>query len=214
LFDPAYLALKLLVVLPALTFHEFAHAYSAYRFGDPTPRLAGRVTLNPLAHFDLVGTLMIMFGPFGWAKPVPINPYNMREPAKHTMICTACGPLANVSLALLASLVLRVLVAAVPRTPPLALYFLFLFVLVNFSLAIFNLIPLGVLDGHEVLRYFLPFDMKVRYHEWNRRYGMFALMGLIFWSIICDRYPALAPFDILGYLLRPTLWLTSLCVGR
>lgn len=208
------LLLRFLAIVPALTFHEFAHAYSAYRFGDPTPRLAGRVTLNPLAHLDPMGTLMILFGPIGWAKPVPINPRNMREPAKDTMICTACGPLANISLGLVVGIVLRIMVHAAPGLLSAAVFkFLLTFVAINFCLALFNLLPLGVLDGHEVLPYFLPYDMKVKYHAWNRSYGMFVLMALIFLSYISQRGSALAPFNVLGYLLRPAWWLTQVVTG-
>ncbi len=208
-FDPVFIVVKFLALLPALVVHEFAHAYSAYRFGDPTPKMQGRVTLNPLPHLDPIGTLMILFGPIGWAKPVEVNPYNMRDPARHFMISTACGPISNVTQGIAWSLILRAVLtfgpAGIADGNPLV-GFLALCALINFSLAIFNLIPLGVLDGHEILRYHLPYEAQVRYHGFNQRYGMAVLLGLIF-------LPHLVGVDVLGYLLLPGWRLAAFIAG-
>jgi len=113
-FDPVSAIIRLIALLPALTLHEFAHAYAATRAGDPTPAAHGRVTLNPLAHLDPIGTLMILFAPIGWAKPVPINPYNFRHPARDIVRTSAAGPLSNVAQGLFWALVLRGLFAFAP----------------------------------------------------------------------------------------------------
>jgi Zn-dependent protease len=206
-FDLAEAIARFLALMPALTFHEFAHAYSAYRFGDPTPKIDGRVSLNPLDHLDPIGTLMILFAPIGWAKPVRVNPYNMREPDRHLMISTACGPLANIAQGIVFGLIVRVLWRLAPglTTDSYISYFLVMLVLIPFALALFNLIPLGPLDGHEVLRYFLPYDMKVKYNAFNQRYGMMALLGLILLG-------PLAGLHVIGYVLQPAWWMVRLLI--
>jgi len=178
--------LRFLALLPALTVHEFCHAYSARRAGDPTPEMHGRVTLNPLAHLDPIGTLAILFLPVGWAKPVPINPTNFRHPSRDIIITSAAGPLSNLVQGIVWSLVLRVLIAASPdviyaengATTVLA-GFLGFMALINFCLCLFNLIPLGPLDGHHIMAYALPYRYGVVYQEFNQRFGMMVLLGII-----------------------------------
>lgn len=143
------------VLLIALPVHEFAHAWTANRLGDDTPRLAGRLTLNPLSHLDVVGSLLLLFAGFGWAKPVPINPYALqrRTPAG-VMIVAAAGPLSNVALALLVSIPFRLGLVSTPNSILVPL--LEFFILINLVLFFFNLIPIFPLDGEKVLTYFLP----------------------------------------------------------
>jgi len=193
--------LRLAALLPALTLHEFAHAYSAYRMGDPTPKLHGRVSLNPLAHLDPMGTLMILFAPIGWAKPVPVNPANFRDPAKGMLITSAAGPAANIAQGIFWGLVLRLALTVSPQLPhetSLLVTLLFNLTFINLILALFNLIPLGPLDGHSILEYFLPFEAKIRYRQFNQ-YGFAILIGLIFFSFVAD-VPILSYF-----LVRPAL---------
>ena len=207
--------LNFIPFLVCLTFHEFAHAYSATKFGDPTPRSQGRLTLNPLAHIDPIGTILVpltmtLIGvpPFGWAKPVMVNPYNMREPAKHMMISTACGPLANIVQGIVFALGIRLYISLSPAilNNVWLINWLLLFPIIAFILALFNIIPLWVLDGREVLRYFLPYNQKVVYHEFNERYGMYVLFGMIW----------LLPYlhvDVLNYWFRPAFWATGFLTG-
>jgi Zn-dependent protease len=203
------IVIRFFALLPALVGHEFAHAYSAWKFGDPTPRLDGRVTLNPLAHLDPIGTLMILFGPIGWAKPVRVNPYNMRQPARHLMLSTAFGPLSNVVQGCAWGLVLRLVYttrAGGLHFASAAAQFLVMVTLINFALACFNLVPLGPLDGHEILTYFLPYPQKVAYHRFNSRYGMAVLIGLIMFSYVTG-------VNALGIVLWPAAKLFGLVTG-
>jgi len=176
------IVLRLLIILPALTVHEFAHAYAADRMGDPTARMHGRLTLNPLAHIDPIGTILVpIFLRFGWAKPVPINPYNFRDPGWGAVITSVAGPLANLAEAVVVGLTLRVLLLAPALWTGMEVFLQFLFGLtaVNVMLAIFNLIPLGPLDGHHILEYYLPYRYKAKYREINR-YGMIIVLIFVF----------------------------------
>jgi Zn-dependent protease len=143
------------ILLVALPVHEFAHAWTANRLGDDTPRLAGRLSLNPLIHLDVIGSLLLLFAGFGWAKPVPINPYALqrRTPAG-VMIVAAAGPLSNVALALLVSIPFRL--GLVSASSSVLVPFLEFFIFLNLVLFFFNLIPIFPLDGEKVLTYFLP----------------------------------------------------------
>ncbi|NIM71017.1 MAG: site-2 protease family protein, partial [Xanthomonadales bacterium] len=188
-FNPFMALFRFLALLPALVGHEFAHAWSADRLGDPTPRMQGRLTLNPLAHLDPMGTLMILFAPIGWARPVQVNPLNFRDPARGMMLSTACGPASNLAQGVVVGLALRGLLAYLPgHAVPgnLLVGYLAILVMINFVLAIFNLIPLGPLDGHHIMEYYLPYPAKENYRRFNRQYGMLALFGLILVSFFLD----------------------------
>jgi Zn-dependent protease len=144
----------LLVLLIALPMHELAHAWTADQLGDDTPRLAGRLTLNPLAHLDIFGSLLLLFAGFGWAKPVPVNPYALqrRTPAG-MMIVAAAGPTTNMVLAILASIPIQL---GVMDGSPFLKSLLESFIFFNLILFFFNLIPIFPLDGEKVLTFFLP----------------------------------------------------------
>ena len=170
-------------ILLALTFHEYAHAYAAYRFGDDTARQSGRLSLNPLRHLDPLGTIMIFIVHFGWAKPVPVNPNRLQNPKKDMLWISAAGPLANMMLALASGLLIRVLLT-IGVTPDrnTAIGLLFFMVImslqINLALAIFNILPIAPLDGSKILSALLP----VRYEKlatFLERYGPFILIGLI-----------------------------------
>ena len=170
-------------ILLALTFHEYAHAYVAHRYGDDTAQKSGRLTLNPLRHLDPLGTIMIFLVHFGWAKPVPVNPYNLRNPKKDMLWISAAGPLSNMFLALVSGLLFRLLsdFTATPgrdTLPGLLVLVLFLSMKINLALAIFNILPIAPLDGSKILYGLLPpgFGKMIFALE---RYGPFILIGLI-----------------------------------
>lgn len=147
------------VIIFSLTVHEFFHAWTANRRGDPTAKDAGRMTLNPLAHLDLFGTLMLFMSNFrfGWAKPVPVNPYNLRNYRRDNLWISAAGPLSNLGLAFIAGTIFRILngLDMIGQYPALDML-LFLSIMINTSLAFFNLLPLYPLDGSHIFRSILP----------------------------------------------------------
>jgi len=161
------------VILIALTFHEFSHALTANYLGDPTPRQMNRLTLNPLAHLDPIGTLLLFIAHFGWAKPVPVNPYYFRKPVRDMGIVAVSGPASNLIQAIIFGMVLRILIAGGMRDGILKdfiLAFSILAIQINLVLCIFNLLPLYPLDGSRILNWVLP----ERYQEtiiWLERYG-------------------------------------------
>lgn len=180
-----------LALIPAFTIHEFAHAFMAYRLGDPTAKNLGRLTLNPIKHLDVLGTLMVFVVGFGWAKPVPVNPYNLRNGRKGMALVAVVGPLSNLALA--------TAVAAVWRATgfvggPVLINTLLVFIYLNIALLFFNLIPFPPLDGFRVLLGVLPETLAL---QWERlaQVGPLLLFALI---MIGNRIPGL---DILGRLV-------------
>lgn len=174
--DPVIFIARLPAILIGLTFHEYAHGLAAYYCGDPTAKYAGRLTLNPLAHLDPIGTICLLFAPIGWAKPVPVNPYNYRHPRSEYLVSLA-GVTTNLLIAIAAGLVIRLLMAArVPLTEPVA-FVLFFLVIINIGLAIFNLLPIYPLDGSHVMQELLPYRYKEDYRRFSR-YGPFIILFL------------------------------------
>ena len=170
-------------ILLALTFHEYAHAYVAHRYGDDTAKQSGRLSLNPLRHLDPLGTIMIFLVQFGWAKPVPVNPYQLKNPKKDMLWISAAGPLSNMLLALVSGLLLRMLSDFSGTTDRdsvagVLILMVFLSMKINLALAIFNILPIAPLDGSKILYGLLPprFGKMIFALE---RYGPFILIGLI-----------------------------------
>ena len=170
-------------ILLALTFHEYAHAYVAHRYGDDTAKQSGRLSLNPLRHLDPLGTIMIFLVHFGWAKPVPVNPYQLKNPKKDMLWISAAGPLANILIALISGILLRVIFTVAGPPEPHSIMALFVFMVVmslqiNLALAIFNVLPIAPLDGSKILFGLLPtgYEKAIYFLE---RYGPFILIGLI-----------------------------------
>ena len=178
------LLLTLPAVLWAISFHEFCHGYAAKLVGDPTAERSGRLSLNPLDHFDLVGTLMLLFVGFGWAKPVPINTRYFRHPRRDLVIVSLAGIVGNILTAVVCVLFLRFLGEPWYRLAGRAgITVLIQMIVINVGLAAFNLIPIPPLDGSRVLEAFLPFRF-LRYYYWLERYGMIILLILLVTGIV------------------------------
>ena len=196
---------RILTLIIALTIHEFAHAWTATMFGDETPQINGRLTLNPLSHLDPIGSLMLVVAGFGWAKPVPVNPYVLIQRSRAAyMLVALAGPLSNLLLAILAAIPFRiglmsVVYAFVPNEGilPTQEQFLFEFIYINLILMIFNLIPIAPLDGEKILEFLLPPSMAPIF-DTLRPYGPLLLMALIF-------VLPLIGIDVIGTLLGPPL---------
>ncbi len=170
----ADILLSIPVALLAISVHECAHGYAAFKLGDPTPKLYGRITLNPLAHLDLIGTIMLIIFHFGWAKPVPIDLSYFKKPRRDIVIVSLAGPTANLLLAIAFGLLIRIL-------PPIswALFrMLFYGVLINLALMAFNLIPIPPLDGSKVLYMLLP-PKYFQVNQFLERWGMIILLILV-----------------------------------
>jgi Zn-dependent protease len=187
-------------ILLALTFHEYAHAYVANRLGDDTAKQSGRLTLNPLRHLDPLGTIMIFLVHFGWAKPVPVNPYRLKNPKKDMLWISAAGPLSNMALALASGILLRILIAsgeAAEQTSFLGVLMdvVFMSLQINLALAIFNILPIAPLDGSKILSGLLP-DRFGKMFYFMERYGPFILLGLIIFGRVTG-------VSILGGIIWP-----------
>lgn len=166
----------------AISVHEFSHAGMAYLLGDPTAKYQGRLTLNPLAHLDLWGTLLLLVVGFGWGKPVPFNPYNLRDQKFGPALVSIAGPLSNFVMVLFFGLFLKYLYPLLGLGEGNALfYFLYTLILINAILMVFNLIPIPPLDGSKLLFAFLPpsaEEVKIFLERW----GFLILIGLIMFA--------------------------------
>jgi Zn-dependent protease len=167
-------------LLVAITIHEAAHAWMADRLGDPTARLNGRLTLNPLAHLDPIGTLMLLLFRFGWGKPVPFDPFNLRHPRRDAALISFAGPASNLILATILAIIIRLthLIAG----PPALTLELLLTPLIGLCviLAIFNLLPIHPLDGGKILIGLLPEELAYKWDQVLGQYGFIILIFLIF----------------------------------
>ena len=172
--NPTLFFVWIISLLLAISFHEAAHAYSAEYLGDPTPRLQGRTTLNPLAHLDPLGTVMLLLFRFGWGRPVQFDPYNLKNPRRDAAIISLAGPATNLVLAIIASLVARFIL------PPYFAPLLYPFIFLSVALAIFNLVPVHPLDGGKILIGLLPQDLAYEWQSIMNRYGTIILILLIF----------------------------------
>ncbi|WP_238457809.1 site-2 protease family protein [Desulforamulus ferrireducens] len=166
-----------MIILLALPLHEFGHALVAYKLGDNTAYREGRLTLNPIKHLDPLGTLMIFFGPIGWAKPVPVNPFYFNDRKRGMMLVSLAGPGANLLLALLGAVLLGLF-----NSSPLVQYFLYYFMVINVYLAVFNLLPIPTLDGSKILAGLLPGSQTWLYNL--ERYAIPILLLLIVFGLL------------------------------
>jgi Zn-dependent protease len=193
---------RVIVLLIAFTIHELAHALTADYLGDPTPRRMGRITLNPIKHLDPIGTLLLIIAGFGWAKPVIINPMNLRgNPRTSMAIVAAAGPLSNLLMAAVAAIFFRLgLVSFTPVGGLSASFILSEFIWINLVLAFFNLIPIPPLDGSKILYAILPGELVYRLRPLEQ-FGFLILMGVVFFVpqvlTVLVSAPALATLQLL-----------------
>ena len=191
--DPLALVCRLIAVIVALSFHEWAHAFAAYRLGDSTARDMGRMSIDPLRHLDPLGFLSMMLVGFGWAKPVPVNPNRLKHGRWGELIVSIAGVTVNFLLAFVSMVIYKVVIYASWGTAPeFVLDFLYYMVAMNISLGVFNLIPVPPFDGSRIALLFLPQRLYFKAMRYER-YIMAAVLLLVF----------------LGALNRPL----SACVG-
>jgi Zn-dependent protease len=184
--SPDLFILRIPAILIALTIHEFCHGYVAYRLGDSTAHDAGRLTLNPFAHLDVFGTIMLLLGPFGWAKPVPVNGYNLKNPKRDLLLVSLAGPASNVVTALIFGFALRIIAEVVPTLANNSNFINFfnLVIMLNIGISFFNLIPIPPLDGSKIIAGLLPNEMIPGYFE-KMKYlpTVFMVMLLAEWGL-------------------------------
>ena len=173
-----------LLILPGLvlglTIHEYSHARMSYKLGDPTPEREGRLTLNPLRHMDIMGTICLLFAGFGWGKPVTIDPTYYRNPAKDSMKVALAGPVSNFILAFILFLLEAIVYMAVPsgKVADLLILVLYLGAYINLSLGVFNLLPFPPLDGSKIFGYFLK--GKAKAFLWNLEKYSWIILIILF----------------------------------
>ena len=189
----------LIILLPilifSLCFHEFSHGYMAYHLGDHTAARNGRLTLNPIAHLDPIGSLMILFVGFGWAKPVPVNPVNFSNPRIDMMKVAFAGPASNLILAFTGGLIMRLVNIVGLLQSEMFIQTLYFFIFINISLAVFNMIPVAPLDGSQIFGNMISKNNPEL--AWKlQMYGPKILMGIILIGMV-------TPFSVLGYLMMP-----------
>lgn len=168
------------IMIISATVHEFAHAWTAYKLGDDTARDEGRMTLNPIAHIDPVGFLFMIFARIGWAKPVPVNTYNLKNPMQGQLLVAIAGPISNILLVFVAATLLKIftlLPISNQVIQDFSVQFFIAFIVVNFSLAFFNMIPIPPLDGGNIVEALLPKQFRNTWQD-IAKYSPFALLLL------------------------------------
>lgn len=200
--------LNVFYLVLCVTIHEFSHAWSADRLGDPTARVAGRLTLNPFAHIDPIGTvvlplsLLLLSGgnfAYGWGKPTPFDPYNLKNPRRDSGLISIAGPISNLLFAIVIAIAIRFL-------PYVYAVFLIPLILTNIGLAIFNLVPIGPLDGQKIIFALLPRGLAYEFQSVMNRFGTLILIFMIF-PFFGEEAPIVAiitpPIQFLAHLLLP-----------
>ena len=183
--EPQIIVLLIPALVFSLSFHEFAHAWMAHRLGDSTAAQMGRLTLNPISHLDPVGSIALLLMGFGWAKPVPVDSRYLKNPKEDMVKVAAAGPISNIVLAIVAALVLRLLFSTDLLTNSIKTFFI-IFMQINITLAVFNLLPVSPLDGSQILSPFLEkkFGSEI---VWKMQlYGPRILFFIILFSIMTD----------------------------
>src|SRR3990170_2597489 len=191
--DPRTLAYRIVAILIAVTVHEFAHAWTANRLGDPTPRMRGRLSLNPLVHLDLLGSLLLLTVGFGWAKPVEVNPRYFANGRRGMLVVAAAGPVSNIVVMFIVGLLWKLGLA---ESSPVLARLVFSIVSINAVLAVFNMLPVPPLDGSRILSGLLPPAQALAYDR-VAPYGPLLLLVLL-----------ILPADIISSFMRPSVtWL-------
>lgn len=212
------LFIRLIVAFIALPVHECAHGYAALRMGDHTAEREGRLTLNPFAHFDFIGTTAIILFGFGWAKPVPINPLNFENPKKGMMISALAGPLSNIGMAFLSMVGYKLvdiplmLGGGEASSFLMTLRMFFSYAMsINITLGVFNLIPIPPLDGSRVATYFLPSKWYFNIMRYER-YAFLLLLGLLWFGFLDGIISFVSGTVISGldFITRPVDWLVMI----
>ncbi|MCL2064573.1 MAG: site-2 protease family protein [Candidatus Cloacimonetes bacterium] len=207
----AIIAQVCMVVL-AITIHEYSHALAAYKLGDDTAKRMGRLTLNPIKHLDILGALMLLIVRIGWAKPVPINPYNFKSMKKDIALTAAAGPASNFCIAIFAAMFYNFSFNTMGSLDgssffvTLVLFALRFLVMINIALGLFNLIPIPPLDGSKIVGGFMPDEMYFKWASFERKgaYVLFALFGISYFLRI----------PILQVIIIPPLnFLTTMLIG-
>ncbi len=177
--SPIRFFILLFGILVAITVHEYAHALMADKLGDPTPRLSGRLSLNPLVHIDNIGLILLIIFGFGWGKPVPFDPFNLKNPRKDAALISIAGPSSNFIMAIILSIIIRLIILF--NHPFLLIIGILLepILYINIVLGVFNLIPIHPLDGFKIVEGILPHDKALEWKELER-YGLLLLLMLIF----------------------------------
>jgi Zn-dependent protease len=183
---PEILILIAIFLLVAFPVHEFAHAFVAWRLGDSTAKMFGRLTLNPIVHFDMIGGLFLIISAltggfiFGWAKPTPVNPMNLRDRRNGEVLVALAGPVSNLLMAIVGAVVIRIVISARVDLPSQVETILIYFVIFNIALAIFNLIPIPPLDGSALLFRILSPRQAWQIRPFLAQYGFIILLVFIF----------------------------------
>lgn len=178
--NPLSFIILLILLLVTISVHEYAHARTADYLGDPTARLAGRLTLNPISHIDLFGLLFLFFFGFGWGKPVPFDPFNLQNPKKDSALISLAGPLSNLIIAFACSLILRLFIFfKLSLFVTLGEIFFGPLISLNVMLGLFNLIPIAPLDGFKIIGGLVPEEKAADWYQLEK-YGMIFLLLFIF----------------------------------
>lgn len=194
--NPLLFFVYILSLFVSITIHEFSHAWAADSLGDPTPRLEGRLSLNPLVHIDTFGLLFLLMFGFGWGKPVQFDPFNLKNPRRDAALISVAGPIANFIIAILCSILLKLLLFFdLQIVYTIGSFFLIPLITLNIILGVFNLLPVHPLDGFKIVGGILP---EKKAHEWYglERYGMLFLLLLIL---------PLGRSSMLDTLIRPAI---------